>query len=114
MLSNRPTDSYPGFIKWSIREIAITLLFYSEYLDPRDLPAGQVASELQMAIKALRKVLPLFKLCPEGGTKIDWIAKPSAESELNDVFEGVKVSYWSHDYQKGLDEILGRYWPKPS
>lgn len=114
MLSNRPPDSYPGFIKWSIREIAINLLFYSEYLDPRDFPAKQVATELQTAVKALQTVLPLFELCPPGGTEIDWTKKKSTESELNDVIEGLKMSYWSHEYQKGLDAILKRYWSKPS
>ena len=114
MLFNRASDSYPGFVKWSIREVAINLLFYSEYLDPRDFPARQVASDLKLAIKALRKVLPLFELCPQGGTKIDWTKKKSTESELNDVIKGLKISYGSHEYQKRLDEILQRYWSKPS
>ena len=114
MLSDRPPDSYQGFIKWLIREIAINLLFYSEYLDPRDFPAKQIATELQTAVKALRKVLPLFDLCPQGGTEIDWTREPSSESELNDVIKGLRISYGSHEYQKGLDAILKRYWSKPS
>lgn len=114
MLSDRPADSYPGFIKWSIREIAITLLFYSEYLNPRDFPVTQVADDLQKAVEALKSVLPLFEHCPKGGTEIDWTKKPSTESELNDVIEGLKISYWSHEYQRGLDEFLQRYWLKPS
>lgn len=114
MLSDRSPDSYPGFIKWLTRDIAINLLFYSEYLDPRNFPARQVAADLRKAVKALRKVFPLFELCPKGGTEIDWTRDPSSESELNDVIEGLKKSYWSHEYQKGLDQILERYWPKSS
>ena len=114
MLSDRPSNSYPGFIKWSIRDIAINLLFHSEHLDPRDFPARQVASDLKLAIKALRKVLPLFECCPKGGTVIDWTKDGSNEAELIGVIEGLRISYWSHEYQKGLDEFLQRYWSKPS
>jgi len=114
MLSDRPSDSYPGYIKWSIREIAINLLFYSEYLDPRDFPARQVVSDLQKAVDALQKVFPLFDLCPQGGTEINWTREPSSETELNDVIEGLKISYSSNEYQKGLDEFLQKYWSKPS
>jgi len=114
MLSDRPPDSYPGFIKWSIREIAINLLFYSEYLNPRNLPASQVARDLRSAVEAMQSIFPLLELCPPGGAEIDWTRKRSTESELNDVIEGLKMSYWSHEYQKGLDAILKRYWSKPS
>jgi len=114
MLSDRPPDSYPGFIKWSIREIAINLLFQAEYLNPRDFPATQVAGDLRIAVKVLRKVLPLLDLCPKGGTEIDWTRRQPDESELNDVIEGLKISYGSHEYQRGLDEFLRRYWSKPS
>ena len=113
MLSDLPSNSYPGFIKWLIRDIAINLLFYSEYLDPKDFPARQVAADLQMTVKALRKIFSLFELCPSGGSEIDWTRKPSSESELYDVIEGLKISYWSHEYQRGLDEILKKYWSRP-
>jgi len=114
MLSDLASNSYPGFIKWLIRDIAINLLFYSEYLDPKDFPARQVAADLQRAIKVLRKVFPLFELCPSGGSEIDWTMEPSSESELNDVIEGLKISYGSHEYQRGLDEFLQKFWSKPS
>lgn len=113
-LSDRPPDSYPGFIKYMIREIAINLLFYAEHLDPRDFAAGQVASDLQKAVDALKTVFPLIELCPQGGTEIDWTQHKSTEAELNGVIEGLKISYGSHEYQRGLDEFLQRYWSKPS
>lgn len=113
MLSDLPSDSYPGFIKWSLREIAINLLFQAEYLNPRDFSATQVAANLQKTVEALQSAFPLFDLCPPGGTEIDWTRRQPDESELNDVIEGVKISYKSHEYQKGLDEILKKYWPRP-
>lgn len=114
MLSDRPPDSYPGFIKWLIREIAINLFFQAEHLDPRDFPATQVAANLQKAVEALQSAFPLFDLCPPGGTEIDWTRRQPDESELNDVIEGLKISYKSHEYQKGLDEILRRFWEERS
>lgn len=114
MLSDRSPDSYPGFIKWMIREIAINLLFQAEYLNPRDFPARQVAADLQKAVEALQSVFPLFDHCPPGGTEIDWTKKKSTEAELNDVIEGLKISYGSHEYQRGLDEILQRFWQERS
>lgn len=114
MLSDLASNSYPGFIKWLIRDIAINLLFQAEHLSPRDFPATQVAANLQKAVEALQSVFPLLDLCPPGETEIDWTKKKSTEAELNDVIEGLKISYWSHEYQKGLDEFLQRYWPKPS
>lgn len=97
-----------------IREIAINLLFQAEYLNPRDFPARQVAADLQKAVEALQSVFPLFDHCPPGGTEIDWTRRQPDESELNDVIEGLKISYGSHEYQRGLDEFLRRYWSKPS
>jgi hypothetical protein len=114
MLSDLPSDSYPGFIKWLLRDIAINLLFHAEYLNPRDFSATQTAASLQKAVEALQSAFPLFDLCPPGGTEIDWTKKKSTEAELNDVIEGLKISYWSHEYQKGLDEFLQRFWSKPS
>jgi len=114
MLSYLASNSYPGFIKWLIRDIAINLLFQAEYLNPRDFPATQVAANLQKAVEALQSVFPLFDLCPPGGTEIDWTKKPSSKSELNDVIEGLKISYESHEYQRGLDEFLQRFWKEPS
>lgn len=110
MLSDLPSDSYPGFIKYLLREIAINLLFQAEYLNPRDFPATQVAASLQKAVEALQSAFPLFDLCPPGGTEIDWTKKLSSESELPDVIEGLKIAYGSHEYQKGLDEFLQRFW----
>lgn len=114
MLSDRPPDFYPGFIKWSIRDIAINLLFHSEHLDPRDFPATQVANGLQKAVAALETILPLFQHCPKGGTEIDWTQHKSNEAELNGVIEGLKISYGSHEYQRGLDDFLQRCRSKPS
>ncbi len=114
MLSDRPSDSYPGFIKWLMRDIAINLLFQAEYLNSRDFPAAQVDADLQKTVEALQSIFSLFKFCSLGGTKIDWTKEKPNEAELNDVVEGLKVSYWSHEYQKGLDQYLRRYWLKSS
>lgn len=102
------------YVEWMIREIAIDLLFQAEHLNPRDFPARQVAADLQKAVEALQSVFSLFDLCPPEGTEIDRIRRQPDESDLNDVIEGVKISYKSHEYQKGLDEFLQRFWKEPS
>src|SRR5574337_2225596 len=59
MLSDLPPDSYPGFIKWLIREIAINLFFQAEHLDPRDFPARseEHTSELQSPLNLVCRLL---------------------------------------------------------
>lgn len=114
MLSDRPPDSYPGFIKWMIRDIAINLLFHSEHLDPRDFPTQLVARDLQKAVDALKTAFPLLDLCLQDGTEIDWIQHKSSQAELDGVIEGLKISYRSHECQRGLDDFLQKYWWKPS
>ncbi len=112
MLSERPLRAYPEFVKWALRETAIDLLFYAESLDPKKFPRTEVINHIDICIATLKKHRQVASDCLGDAPGTNWDTKKPNEAELEALIEGLHRAYWSHEYQRGLDQILRRYPPR--
>lgn len=117
-LEQAPTEDYPQYIKWMVREISIDLLAFSERLVNSDFPSAAYLSDYLCKVKAaINSVIQLVDACGEvgignGTLTFSEVPETEAASEIEDICKGLKIAWVSHYTQRRLDQLIRMSLPK--
>jgi len=112
LLANRTPDESIDFIKWLTWDLATNLVGLAEWMNPRQFPADQVVSDLKGWRKIFDQIIEQAEEVAREGSKH---LVPHAElapdisdmdRRVNEVLEGVRISWFSDITQRYLDREL--------
>jgi hypothetical protein len=112
LLRDRSPEESVDFIKWLTWDLATNLLGLAEWMNPRKFPAGQVVSDLRTWRDALNRIIEEAEEVGREGSKhlvprAELSPPPSdLNRRINDVLEGVRISWFSDITQRYLDGEL--------
>lgn len=99
----------PQFIKWQVWDLALDLIGYAEWIDPRRFPAEQVLKELEQSRTALDTAIQWTRevaashpdcVCDE---KQDFEPATSPEA-LESLMTGIRKGMYSHVAEQRFNE----------
>lgn len=111
-LVTMPVEEYPQFIKWMTREISMNFLAFSERLVGSEFPGALYISDYLEKLKSgMDSVINLAYCCHAAGIGrgelvFPLISKNEAISELEEIINGLKIAWISHEIQRSLDQLI--------
>ena len=89
----------PQLLKWSLWEIGLNLAYSGFCINANDFPKSKIAASLEGAIAALESLQTFINDIVTDGEFLEI-------TDLQELFESIRIAHGSHDAQQTLDRII--------
>jgi len=99
LIEKRRKNLSPQFLKWALWEIGLNLAYSGFCINANDFPKYEIAASLEAAISALESLQPSINDIVTDGNLLEI-------TDLQELFESIRIAHRSHDTQQTLDRII--------